>query len=131
MKKAGKRKPGPVRPGIKLYLSDGESEGMFGDGKWRLLMSIDEEGSIRKAAEKLGRGYRKAWGDIKRTENVLGRKLVRKTRGGPTGGTTELTDFGRELLAGWQRYRRAVLKDMDDAFDTYLAGLLERSEDER
>jgi len=130
-KKASRREPGQVRPGIRLYISDGQSEGMFGDGKWRLFMSIDEEGSIRKAAEKLGRGYRKAWGDIKRTENVLGRKLVRKTRGGPAGGTTELTEFGRELLAGWQRYREAVLKGMDDAFDTYLAGLLERSEDER
>ncbi len=126
-----KKETGDVKPGLKLYLSDGRSEGMFGDGKWRLLMSIDEEGSIRKAAEKLGRGYRKAWGDIKRTENVLGRRLVRKTRGGPAGGTTELTDFGRELLAGWQMYREAVLKGMDDAFDRHLAGLLERSGDER
>ncbi|MCK4548622.1 MAG: LysR family transcriptional regulator [Candidatus Krumholzibacteria bacterium] len=122
---------GHVKPGIKLYLSDGESEGMFGDGKWRLLKSIEEEGSIRKAAEKLGRGYRKAWGDIKRTEQSIGRKLVRKTRGGPAGGTTELTDFGRELLAGWERYREAVLKDIDGAFELYLAGLLERNEDER
>jgi len=122
---------GHVRPGIKLYLSDGESEGMFGDGKWRLLKSIEEEGSIRKAAEKLGRGYRKAWGDIKRTEQSIGRKLVRKTRGGPSGGTTELTEYGRELLAGWQRYREAVLKGMDGAFELYLAGLLERNEDER
>ena len=124
-------KQGQVKPGIRLYLSDGESEGMFGDGKWRLLKSIEEEGSIRKAAEKLGRGYRKAWGDIKRTEQVIGRKLVRKTRGGPSGGTTELTDFGRELLAGWQKYREAVLKGMDGAFDTYLASLLERGGDER
>ena len=120
-----------VRPGIRLYLSDDRSEGMFGDGKWRLLRSIEEEGSIRKAAEKLGRGYRKAWGDIKRTENALGRKLVRKTRGGPTGGATELTEFGRELLAGWQRYREAVMEGMEGAFELHLSGLLERSEDER
>lgn len=120
-----------VRPGIRLYLSDGWSEGMFGDGKWRLLKSVEEEGSIRKAAEKLGRGYRKAWGDIKRTENALGRKLVRKTRGGPTGGATELTEFGRELLAGWQRYREAVMEGMEGAFELHLSGLLERSEDER
>lgn len=124
------KKSGPVSPGIRLYLSDDRSEGMFGDGKWRLLRSVDEEGSIRKAAEKLGRGYRKAWGDIKRTENALGRKIVRKTRGGSTGGSTELTEFGRELLEGWQRYREAVMKGMDGAFEQYLSGLLERSEDE-
>ena len=103
---------------------------MFGDGKWRLLRSVDEEGSIRRAAEKLGRGYRKAWGDIKRTENALGRKIVRKTRGGSAGGSTELTEFGRELLSGWQKYREAVMKGMDGAFEQYLSGLLERSEDE-
>ncbi len=125
-----KKKSGRVSPGIRLYLSDGGSEGMFGDGKWRLLRSVDEEGSIRKAAEKLGRGYRKAWGDIKRTENALGRKIVRKTRGGPTGGATELTEFGRELLSGWQRYREAVMEGMEGAFELHLSGLLERSEDE-
>ena len=126
-----KNESGHVKPEIRLYLSDGENEGMFGDGKWRLLKSIEEEGSIRKAAEKLDRGYRKAWGDIKRTEQSIGRKLVRKTRGGPTGGTTELTDYGRELLAGWQRYREAVLKGMDSAFERYLLYLLERNGDER
>ena len=123
-------KKGAIRPGVKLYITDGRSEGMFGDGKWRLLKAIEDEGSISKAAEKLGRGYRKAWGDIKRTEQVLGRRLVRKTRGGAAGGTTELTDFGRDLLAGWQRYRDAVKRDAEGAFETYLAGLLERSEDE-
>lgn len=126
-----KNETGHVKPGLKLYLSDGESEGMFGDGKWRLLKTIEEEGSIRKAAERLGRGYRKAWGDIKRTEQSIGRKLVRKTRGGPGGGTTELTDYGRELLTAWQRYREAVLDGMDGAFEQYLASLLERNGDER
>jgi len=130
MKNTMKKKSGPLSPGIRLYLSDGGSEGMFGDGKWRLLRSVDEEGSIRKASEKLGRGYRKAWGDIKRTENALGRKIVRKTRGGSAGGSTELTEFGRELLSGWQKYREAVMKGMDGAFEQYLSGLLERSEDE-
>ena len=130
MKNTMKKECGPVKPGIRLYLSDDRSEGMFGDGKWRLLKSIDEEGSIRKAAEKLGRGYRKAWGDIKRTENALGRKIVRKMRGGSAGGSTELTEFGRELLSGWQKYREAVMKGMDGAFEQYLSGLLERSEDE-
>ena len=126
-----KNRPDRVRPGIKLYLSDGENEGMFGDGKWRLLKTIEEEGSIRKAAERLGRGYRKAWGDIKRTEQSIGRKLVRKTRGGKGGGTTELTEYGRELLLAWRRYREAVLNGMDGAFEQYLAGLLERNGDER
>jgi molybdate transport repressor ModE-like protein len=126
-----KKETGPVRPGVKLYISGGGSQGMFGDGKWCLLKAIEEEGSISKAAEKLGRGYRKAWGDLKRTEAAMGRKLVRKKRGGRAGGTTELTESGRQLVEGWERYRQAVLKGMDGAFETYLSGILERSEDER
>ena len=114
-----------------MYLSDGESGGVFGDGKWRLLRSIEEEGSIRKAARRLGRGYRKAWGDIKRTEEVMGRRIVTKSRGGADGGRTRLTDFGRELLEGWRRYREAVLDGVDDAFEKHLESLLERSGDER
>jgi molybdate transport repressor ModE-like protein len=58
------------------------------------------------------------------------RLFVRKTRGGSAGGSTELTEFGRELLEGWQKYREAVMKGMDGAFEQYLSGLLERSEDE-
>lgn len=119
-----------VNPGLRLYLSDGRSDGVFGDGRWLLLKAIDEEGSIRKAAGRLGRGYRKAWGDIKKTEQALGRRLVRKTRGGAAGGTTELTDFGRELLEGWQRYREAVKRGADRAFEAHVSGLLERSDDE-
>jgi molybdate transport system regulatory protein len=131
MKDKRKKESGTYRPGVRLYLSDGKSDGMFGDGKWRLLKMIEEEGSISKAAARLGRGYRKAWGDIKRTENAIGRKLVKKTRGGPTGGTTELTEYGRKLLHSWQKYRAAVLEGMDAAFEEYVSDLLERSGDER
>ena len=40
-------------------------------------------------------------------------------------------EFGRELLDGWQKYRAAVHKGMDGAFEEYISGLLERSGDER
>jgi molybdate transport system regulatory protein len=126
-----KKRQDEIAPGVKLFLTGGGSEGVFGDGKWRLLESVNEEGSIRKAAEKLGRGYRKAWGDIKRTESALGRRIVRKTRGGPSGGTTELTEFGRELLERWRSYRDTVNSGMKDAYADHLEVFLERREDER
>ena len=119
-----------MRPRAKLYLYDTEAGGVFGDGRWRLLAAVHELGSIREAARALGRGYRKAWGDIKRAEEALGRRLVRKSRGGPSGGSTELTDLGRELLRAWERYRDDVSSSMGEAFERHLERIVEGSSDE-
>jgi molybdate transport system regulatory protein len=119
-----------MKPRAKLYIYDQDREGMFGDGKAELLKAIEKEGSIRKAAKKLGRGYRKAWGDIERTEKALGKRLVKKRRGGSEGGATELTDFGRILVERWEMYRSEVSSCLEKAFDEYLGDLIERCEDE-
>jgi molybdate transport repressor ModE-like protein len=116
-----------VRPKARLYLSDADGEGAFGDGRFRLLKMVAEEGSLRRAADRLGRGYRKAWGDIRSAERALGRKLVVTNRGGPAGGTTELTDFGREFLDGWERYRNEVSSCIDAAYGRHVGGLFERT----
>jgi molybdate transport repressor ModE-like protein len=86
---------------------------------------VDEQGSLRAAADRLGRGYRKAWGDIRSAERALGRKLVVTKRGGPAGGTTELTEFGRHFLDGWERYRSEVWSCMDTAYDQQVGVILE------
>jgi molybdate transport system regulatory protein len=119
-----------MKPRAKLFIFDREREGMFGDGKYELLKTIAEEGSIRKAAGKLGRGYRKAWGDIERTEKALGKRLVRKRRGGSAGGATELTEFGRFLVERWEMYRQKVSSCMEEAFEEYLGKIIERCDDE-
>jgi len=71
---------------------------VLGGGRAELLEKIDEEGSIRKAAEKLGMSYRHAWGIIKKINRAWGREVVRSTRGGKKGGKTTLTEGGRALL---------------------------------
>ena len=77
-------------PKFKLWFSTADSEGVFGDGKWRLLKAIDDKGSLKKAAESLGISYRKAWGDLKKAESCLGTRLIEKIRGGKDGGKTIL-----------------------------------------
>jgi molybdate transport repressor ModE-like protein len=114
-----------VKPKARLYLSDADREGAFGDGRFRLLKMVDKEGSLRRAADRLGRGYRKAWGDIRSAERALGRKLVVTKRGGPAGGTTELTEFGRDFLDGWERYRSEVMSCVNTAYGQYLEVLFE------
>ncbi len=120
-----------MEPHAKLYLLSDEDEGLFGDGKWRLLMAVREHGSIQEAARELGRGYRKAWGDIKSAEEAFGRAIVRKTRGGSSGGATELTEFGVQLLDAWEKFRSEVSSCMNEAFEEYLKPIIGGIDDER
>ena len=109
----------------KLFLSTETVEGVLGEGKWRLLKAVQRYGSIQGAAESLGRSYRKAWGDIKRAEQGLGRALVMKSRGGAQGGSTVLTGFGESLLVAWDKYRRSLRADIDKSYRKHLRRVLE------
>ena len=97
-----------VRPKFRLWLSSEDAEGVFGDGKWRLLEAIEREGSLKAATDSLGISYRKAWGDLKKAERSLGIKLVEKRRGGRSGGETRLTQAGKEWLVAYGRFRLKV-----------------------
>jgi molybdate transport system regulatory protein len=102
-------------------------DGVFGGGKWRLLAAVEQEGSLRQAALALGRSYRKAWGDIRRSEAALGCSLVESTRGGTRGGATTLTPFGRELLTAWDRYQAFMEQHMAAGYRSFLAPVLQRT----
>ncbi len=83
-------------PTIRLHLWLETSEGVFfGTGRALLLMKIEEYGSLKKAAEDLGMSYRAAWGKIRKTEEVLGVRLIAQ-KGSKKGGH-QLTEHG-ELL---------------------------------
>ena len=93
-----------------------KNEAVFGDGLAELLEEIDKYHSILKAAEHLGMSYRYALHRITLAEERLGQLLVIRVRGGAKGGgSSEVTDFGRDLV---KRYRSAqaeldrVLKKM-------------------
>lgn len=113
-----------MRPRVKLFLSSEKIEGIFGGGKWQLLDAIRRKGSIYKAAESLGRSYRKAWGDIKRAEEGLGQPLVTKVRGGKNGGGTLLTDFALSLLDVWDAYHTEVERAAKQFFERLVAPVL-------
>lgn len=112
-----------LNPHCKLFLSGKSLDGIFGDGKYCLLKAIKDTGSLQKAAEQLGRGYRKAWGDIRRAEKGIGKKLVITERGGVEGGNTRLTEFACKLLDSWELYRIAVSGHMKTNFNKILRPL--------
>lgn len=111
---------------FKLFFED-QGRYVFGPGRVELLRAVDELGSLRKAAQKLGMSYRWAWGRLRDAEKALGIDLFEggghNTRGTPR----TLTAEGRELLAWYE----AIEKDVAAVLDAAVAetpGFLQKSD---
>ena len=107
-------------PNFKLWIYSTDDDGVFGDGKVRLLQAVDDQGSLQKAAKLLKISYRKAWGDIKKAEDCLQLKLVEKSRGGATGGQTSLTPEGKRCIAAYVKFRQEADAQVGLAFDLFI-----------
>ena len=94
-----------LRYEIKLWMVNEKDESVFGDGIAELLESIDKYHSLWEASKHLDMSYRYALHRITLAEERLGQFLVTRLRGGAKGGgSSEITDFGRDLV---KRYRGA------------------------
>jgi len=90
---------------IQLWLET-EAGLFFGMGRAQLLERIRVHGSLKKAAEEMSMSYRAAWGKIRRTETVLGEKIIRRSGNRRDG--HELTDFGNRVLETYNEWFHAV-----------------------
>ena len=75
----------------------------IGVGKIELLEGIARTGSLSQAARDLGMSYRRAWLLVEDVKFSFDQPVVESSAGGPNGGGTALTDFGKQLIA---RYRK-------------------------
>jgi len=90
-------------PAMRLNLWLETAEGLcFGLGRAMLLSKIQQHGSLRKAAEEMGMSYRAAWGKIKKSEEVLGVKLIDQLGSKREG--YQLTDSGKALMESYLRW---------------------------
>ena len=112
------------RPRFKLWLSTKDTEGVFGDGKWRLLRTIENAGSLSAASQSLRISYRKAWGDLKKAQDALNIALVEKQRGGNIGGQTILTSDGKKWLSAYAKFRGDIEKAVVKAYEKHIEKLL-------
>jgi len=108
---------------FKIWFSTRDVEGVFGDGKWRLLRAIETEGSLRAASEKLGISYRKAWGDLRKAEDTMNIALVERRRGGQSGGRTNLTNQGEFWLKAYSQFRSDIERAAEKAYKRYFGDL--------
>jgi molybdate transport system regulatory protein len=71
-----------------------------------LLEAIDDQGSLNRAADELGRSYARAHQRLEELESEFG-VLVERQRGGAGGGGSALTEEARRVLARFDRLRTA------------------------
>ena len=109
-----------LSPRFKLWFNTKNTDGVFGDGKWRLLKAIDSTGSLTAASNLLGISYRKAWGDLKKAEKHLGVSLIQKQRGGKAGGKTSLTKEGKKWVTAYTKFRSDIKKTVDKSQKKYF-----------
>lgn len=69
-----------------------------GPGKIALLEAIASTGSLTAAAQSLEMSYRRAWLLLNDLNNALREPAVVSAKGGVSGGGSELTDVGRQLI---------------------------------
>lgn len=100
----------------KTWIENDRQELLFGKGKTEILELIEREGSIAKAAEKMGMNYKKAWTHIKILQaNIADELVVAKKGGGGSGGTT-LTPKARKLTARFRQLQEEIEAFADKRF---------------
>lgn len=84
-----------------LWMSVGERS-FGGHGRVELLGLVAELGSIARAAKAMKMSYKAAWDAIDQMNALAGERLVERTTGGRGGGSTRLTERGRQLIANFR-----------------------------
>lgn len=84
-----------------LWMSVGE-QSIGGHGRILLLSLVAELGSITKAAKAMKMSYKAAWDAIDQMNSLAGEPLVERMTGGKGGGSTRLTERGRQLIANFR-----------------------------
>ncbi len=97
-----------MKPLVKTYLCNSDSEKFFGFGPYLLLKETEKTGSLRKAATSMDMAYTKALKLIKTAEINLNFKLIETTTGGKGGGGSILTKEATELILNYEQFKREI-----------------------
>ena len=87
---------------------DIDGKKFFGPGRAQLLVMIDKNGSLSKAAKEMGMSYRKAWSMVEDMNQRGQQPYVELHKGGTQGGGAELTPRGNTVLAAFQHMNAQI-----------------------
>lgn len=114
-----------IQPRVKVWIEvDGDY--VFGRGISEILQAVEQTGSIKHAAESLGKSYRHVWDRLKNAEAALGASLVETQVGGRDAHRSRLTELGQGLLAEFERLRGRIAELLQQEFPDNLKALLRK-----
>jgi len=116
----------PIGIRYKIWLESGDKCGILGDGKWKLLKTIDETGSVKAAMEVLGLTYRKTWDSLNKIERLFGFPVVHRQRGGIDGGKTELTPQGQAIVSAFDHFHAKYDSMINNALQETLNEIVQK-----
>jgi len=106
-----------INPRVKVWLeTDGQY--VFGYGLAEMLKAVQEAGSIKAAAQQLGKSYRYVWGRIKKAEKALGQPLVSTRVGGKNAKRSSLTETASRLVADYDALRQRMFEVVQEEFSS-------------
>jgi molybdate transport system regulatory protein len=109
-----------------FWMTTNDGQTAINDQRLALLIAIHDYGTLREAAKILNISYRKAWGDLKATEKMLGIPLIKKYRGGNKGGQTTLTADGKTLIQAYKVFLVEFQEAVTDIIKKFKTTLINK-----
>ena len=103
----------------KIVLS--KNEDFFGPGIARFLLAVEEKGSMLAACEEMGMSYSKGWKMVRTVEQEMGFPFLIRQTGGAGGGSSRLTEEGREFIRRYQALQSDIRRTTEAFFNLYFA----------
>ncbi len=114
-----------IQPRVKVWLELGDQY-VFGFGLSEILKAIQTSGSIKAAAELLGKSYRHVWTRVKEAEEALGEPLVDARVGGKLVNRSSLTELAGRLVSDFDALRQRMFEVVQQEFSSRFAAALDR-----
>lgn len=99
----------------KVWIEDDKGEVVFGLGRYRMLDTIQQTGSLNAAAKRLKMSYRAMWMRIRSSEQRLGKTLVERDGNG-----SRLTPYAHQLMLQFNKLQAQVNDDSDAHFENTM-----------
>lgn len=97
-----------------------KEEAFFGPGAAEFLTLVEQTGSMQTACSMMHMSYSKAWNMVNLAEEQLGFPILTRRAGGPEGGSSQLTEQGKEFMQRFIHFQNELKAVSDTLFDKYF-----------